>query len=133
MVGSENIWSDRRRNEPIFQYLGNEKIINAPPYILRSRSREVTPPGVGIFFFRIEMPKSIDKTSIEKRLKSFSFFFGISRVMLICFRVSEIDRSVCDIEITAKYYRSIHLKASNIIEKKRIPELTIVEAFEFSL
>lgn len=74
------------------------------------------------------MPERIDKSGIDKRLKSGSLLIGKSRFPTVRLRVREVDFLVSDIEISAENDRFFLLKFLHVPQKHAIPVLAVRES-----
>src|SRR5688572_8434745 len=110
------IWQHRLRDN---------KIINAPANVFLSLTKSLVPPAV-TDFIRTQMPKSVYKTTSQKRGHPVNFFLSIPRsFVVILFWTSNVDRLMSNIKITTCYYRFFSLKTCEVCCKIFVPHLPV--------
>ena len=133
MIRPHNIGVNRGLGDTVGEFTRSEEVINSPTRIIRSRISEIGPPSIDSLEARISLAEDIDESDIHKRIKPSSLFESESVLTLILFRVFEVYRLVCDIEITAKYHRFVYLEFVEKHTHGSIPFLTVFEAREVVL
>lgn len=133
MIGPHNIGMNRGLGDTVSEFTRSQEIINSPTRIIRSRISKIGPPSVGSFEARISLTEDVDESDIHKRIESSSLFESISVFSFILFRVFEVYRLVCDIEISTKYHWFVYLEFVEKYTHSSIPFLSIFEAREVVL
>lgn len=133
MIGTENLLSDKCVLKAWEQAMRDEEIIDAPPDIPFTCFCEVAPPGILFRCVWIEMPECIDKSTIDEFLESCALLIGEASIPTIRFWVCEVNLLMRHIEITANDDWFECLELFQMIEEKRVPELTILKTFQFPL
>lgn len=109
VIRPHNVGMNRGLRDTVSELTRSEKIINSPTRIIRSSISEIGPPSVGSFEARISLTEDINESDIHKCIKSSSLFERESVFTLILFRIFEVYRLVCNIEISTKYHWFVDL------------------------
>ena len=121
MVGVFDVGKDVNGLDAVFEYIGNDMIINAPAEIFLAGVGAIAPPTVAIGFFH-EMAKTVDVAIAEEISKPRAFLRQESRRGDMRLGIVDVDGLVADVVIARKHQlRTLFAQCVHIIAEKIKP------------
>ena len=102
MVRSHDDRVDRRVFNMWRYTFACQPVVNTPANVSCPGIRPVRPPRVGVGFFWIGCAERVNKSGVQERLKSSTFFGSKAMFSDVCLGVRQVNFLVCDIEVAAK-------------------------------
>src|SRR5690606_22748000 len=98
MVAVPCFRQNHRSFQPVLKGMGNHSIIQTPSFVVCTGICPIRPPGI-IIRILVKMPKTIDKTVLQKITDPFPFYGQESRYVGISDRIMDIYRRMTNIVI----------------------------------
>ncbi len=130
MVTSHGCVSDLAVTQTWEQGGRQQKVVQTPADVFGSRVHHVGPEGVGIGLFRIQLPKTVGKSGLQKFGEALTFLGGEACVLAVTLGVLEINLLVGHIQISTQHQGLALVQATQVGPEIHIPGLTVVESHQ---
>ena len=105
MVTSFYVGQDLRAENPVFQPVGDDEVVDAPPGVVLPGVKAVGPPGVGPGHVRVEVPEGVGKAGREQGGQLLPLLVGETGVPPVGAGVFQVDLLMGHVQVAAVNYR----------------------------
>ena len=113
--------------------LGNQEVVDAPSGVVRTGVEHVAPPAVCAGRIRMQIAERIHKAGSKQLRHRGALLRGETGIILVCFRVLEVNLFVCDVQIATDDHRFLLVELLEVHAEVFFPAEPVLQAREFAL
>ena len=133
MVAAVDVCVNRSIGNAAAQFFGCDKVVDAPAGVCQAGFPQIRPPGIGTHGVRMQCAIGVEEAGRQQFAEFAALFVSEAGVMVICFRVLEVDVFMGDVEVATENHGLLGVEALKIRAEGVFPCHAVCEALETPL